>query len=108
MTLKAAQTNALCLSCHGPGKANGPIYDELPQHTHHAATSTGSQCINCHMAKTGENSIDAEARNHTFDFISPAQSIGTSTPNSCNLCHTDKSPEWALEAVKKWYPRLKS
>src|SRR5262249_28583597 len=25
------------------------------------------------------------------------------TPNACNMCHTDRSPEWAMAAVEKWY-----
>ena len=96
MTLKSAATNALCLTCHGPGKTVGPNYKDISEHTHHAAGSTGSQCISCHMPKTGENSVGAEARDHTFNFVSPAVSIGTKNPNSCNLCHADKTPEWAL------------
>ena len=57
MTVKSASTNALCLTCHGPGKTVGPNFTTLSEHTHHAATSTGSQCISCHMPKTGENSV---------------------------------------------------
>lgn len=113
MTVKSASTNALCLTCHGPGKNVGPNYTSISEHTHHAVTSTGSQCINCHMPKTGENSVGAEARDHTFNFISPSVSLGKpdaagkTNPNSCNLCHADKTPEWALEQAKKWYPKLK-
>ncbi|MGC4044586.1 MAG: hypothetical protein QM758_12395 [Armatimonas sp.] len=65
------------------------------------------------MPKTGENSVGAEARDHTFNFVSPAVSLGKpdakgqTNPNSCNLCHTDKSPDWALTQVKQWYPKLK-
>jgi predicted CXXCH cytochrome family protein len=107
MTIKSAETNALCLTCHGPGKFVGPAYQSISDHTHHAATSAGSQCINCHMPKTGENSVGAEARDHTFNFVSPAVSVDSQIPNSCNLCHTDKTPQWALETAKKWYPNLK-
>jgi hypothetical protein len=59
------------------------------------------------MPKTGENSVGAEARDHTFNFVSPAVSIGKKDPNSCNICHSEKSPEWALDYVKQWYPKLK-
>ena len=107
MTFKAADSNALCLTCHGPGKTVGPDYKTLDEHTHHAPLSTGSECMECHMAKTGSNSVKAEARNHTFNFISPAESIKSGAPNSCNTCHADKTPEWALDSVKKWYPKLK-
>ena len=107
MTTKSASTNALCNSCHGPGKTSGPNYKVLSDHTHHAVGSTGSQCINCHMPKTGENSVGAESRDHTFNFVSPAVSVGTNIPNSCNLCHTDQKPEWSLTYLKKWFPDKK-
>ena len=55
------------------------------------------------MPKTGENSVSAEARNHTFDFISPEATIKKGDPNSCNTCHADQKPQWALDAVQKWY-----
>jgi predicted CXXCH cytochrome family protein len=107
MTVKSAETNALCLTCHGPGKSIGPSYLTLDEHTHHGPLSVGSRCIECHMTKTGENTVKAEARNHTFDFISPADTIKNGDPNSCNTCHADRTAEWALDNVKKWYPTRK-
>jgi hypothetical protein len=92
---------------NGPGKTVGPDYKTLDEHTHHAPLSTGSRCIECHMPKTGENSVAAEAHNHTFNFISPADTIKTGDPNSCNTCHVDKTSQWALTEVRKWYPKLK-
>ena len=38
-----------CNTCHGPGKQVGPDYKSITDHTHHAVSSAGSQCINCHM-----------------------------------------------------------
>jgi predicted CXXCH cytochrome family protein len=107
LNVKSAETNALCLTCHGPEKSPGPRYKVLSDHTHHEPLSAGSRCIECHMPKTGENSVTAEARNHTFNFISPADTVKNGDPNSCNSCHTDKTPQWALTEVKKWYPKLK-
>ncbi len=107
MTIKDAASNALCLTCHGPGKNVGPDYQTLSDHTHHAPLSTGSRCIECHMAKTGKNAVAGEARNHTFNFVSPADSIRYGVPNSCNICHADKTPQWALALVEKWYPKGK-
>ena len=107
MTTKSAATNALCLMCHGPATNNGPDYKSIEEHSHHAATSTGSRCIECHMAKTGKNSVDAEARNHTFDFVSPADTIEFGVPNSCNSCHTDQTADWTLRHTKEWYPDSK-
>jgi predicted CXXCH cytochrome family protein len=105
LNVKSGETNALCLTCHGPGKSIGPKYRTLDEHTHHAPLSLGSRCIECHMTKTGQNSVRAEARNHTFEFISPAETIRSADPNSCNTCHADKTAPWALDYVKKWYPK---
>ncbi len=60
------------------------------------------------MAKTGANSVAGEARNHTFDFISPTATIKNGNPNSCNLCHKDQTSEWSLSFVKKWFPKLEA
>ena len=50
----------------------------------------------------------AEGPNKTIqaDFSKPDAS-GKTNPNNCNLCHTDKSAEWALGKVKAWHPKLK-
>ncbi len=53
------------------------------------------------MPRTGENSVAAEARNHTFNFLSQADTIKNGDPNSCNICHADKTPQWALAEVRK-------
>jgi predicted CXXCH cytochrome family protein len=101
-TIKAAKTNALCLTCHEPGKSAGLEYETLSDHTHHAPTSVGSRCIECHMPHTGKNSVAGESRNHTFDFISPADTIKQGVPNSCNGCHAEETPQWAVSEMEKW------
>ncbi|MEI6713768.1 MAG: cytochrome c3 family protein [Verrucomicrobiota bacterium] len=107
MTIKSAASNALCLTCHGPSKDIGPKGASLTAHTHHGELSTGSRCIECHMPKIAENGVPGEMRNHTFDFISPLATQKTKDPNSCNTCHSDKTPEWALEFVQQWWPKGK-
>ncbi len=107
MTVKSAATNALCLTCHGPGQAQKLAEPLLADHTHHAATSKGSICIECHMAKTGENSVAAEARNHTFNVVPPAETVKNGTTNSCNICHKEQTTEWALAKFAEWYPKKK-
>jgi len=34
----------------------------------------------------------------------PEATIKFGSPNACNQCHKDKSPEWANKNVKKWHP----
>src|SRR5215831_4977112 len=94
--------NQLCLSCHGPSSPNGPHAASIEAHTHHRADSTGSECISCHMAKIEQTIADINVRSHTFNFISPEMTDQYKIPNSCTTCHADKSPDWALEALKGW------
>ncbi|HKV05541.1 MAG TPA: cytochrome c3 family protein [Candidatus Acidoferrales bacterium] len=93
--------NTLCLRCHGPDTQPGP-HMSVTQHTHHAEGSAGSRCIACHMplieTTLGDNFVAA----HTFRFISPQLTKQFGTPNPCTSCHTDKSPDWALEQLATW------
>lgn len=44
----------------------------------------------------------------TTAFASPARFIEKlGVPNTCNDCHTDKSPEWSLGYLQKWYGQTK-
>ena len=94
--------NVLCLQCHGPNSPNGPHTPTLEQHTHHSATSTGSECVNCHMPKIEQEMTTTNVRSHTFKFIAPLEGERLKMPNSCNTCHTDKDAAWATNALKTW------
>ncbi len=98
--LKPAST--MCLECHGPGSPNGPHTRTIEEHTHHAAASAGSDCIDCHMPKIEVTIADINVRSHTFRFISPTDTKQYKIPNSCNLCHQDKSTDWAADALRRW------
>ena len=95
-SLKLKQTgNALCLSCHEPN------YGEFSHHFHDV-TSEGAQCINCHM--TGKTYMGNDfRRDHSFRIPRPDQTVNYGTPNACNECHTDKSPEWASQFINVKY-----
>jgi predicted CXXCH cytochrome family protein len=97
--------NALCLDCHGPNSQAGPHAPTIEQHTHHKAGSTGSECITCHMPKIEQTIADQNVRSHTFHFVTPGDTDALKIPNACNLCHTDKSTEWATAALKSWPDR---
>ncbi|MFT3700042.1 MAG: cytochrome c3 family protein [Kofleriaceae bacterium] len=90
--------NALCLRCHEAGGTNGPRTATLEAHTHHAAASTGSQCIACHMPENAETLGPVKVRSHTFKFVTPT----SATPNPCTLCHADKPASWASNAIAAW------
>ncbi len=90
-----APGNAVCAQCHVPSQ-----YDN-PQHHHHAEDSAGAQCANCHMPETTYMGVDAR-RDHSMRIPRPDLSVVIDTPNACNMCHTDKDPLWALDALKQW------
>jgi tetratricopeptide (TPR) repeat protein len=90
--------NQLCTQCHVPGK-----YD-TPAHHHHPPESTGALCIECHMPARTYMVID-KRRDHSFRAPRPDHTVAFGTPNACNDCHTkpNETPQWAADAVRKWY-----
>jgi predicted CXXCH cytochrome family protein len=95
----------ICFDCHGPNTQNGPHTPTIEAHTHHKPDSPGSECVACHMPKIAETIADIKVRSHTFKFVSPSETDALKIPNACNLCHKDKSTEWATTALKTWGDR---
>ena len=89
--------NTLCTRCHAG------MDQDLTAHTHHAPTSEGSSCVECHMPRT-VTSIKATMRDHSISIPTPENTIAHGIPNACNLCHGDRSPEWAVETLDEWFP----
>jgi predicted CXXCH cytochrome family protein len=92
----------LCLTCHSPASPNGPHAPTLEAHTHHAAGSAGSDCVSCHMPQIEQEIANVNVRSHTFEFIPPTMTDELKVPNPCTGCHTDKSTQWAREALRGW------
>jgi predicted CXXCH cytochrome family protein len=90
--------NRLCTQCHVAAK-----YDTIAHH-HHPADSTGAQCVACHMPMRTYMVID-ERHDHSFRVPRPDLTVTIGTPNTCNDCHTlpYETPQWAADAVRKWY-----
>ena len=42
-----------------------------------------------------------EAKKEIKETKGPEGTIKFDSPNACNICHTDKSPEWANNVVKQ-------
>jgi predicted CXXCH cytochrome family protein len=109
-----AEGNALCVTCHNASSpaARGSIdasglkqndYDS-PAHHFHRAGESGSRCVDCHMPQRTYMVIDPR-RDHSLRIPRPDLSVKLDTPNACNLCHADKSAQWAAQAVAQWYGR---
>ncbi len=88
--------NQACLSCHEA------MRDKLAAHTHHAPSSEGSRCYNCHMPHTTYGLLKA-IRSHQIDSPSIAVTRATGRPDACNLCHLDRSLGWAAGFLQQWY-----
>src|SRR5699024_2342411 len=96
LELKANVTdNSLCMQCHEPQ------YNTF-EHLRHQVNTEASQCVSCHMPGRYYMEIDYR-RDHSFRVPRPDLSAQFGTPNACNDCHDDKSPQWAAEAVEQWY-----
>ena len=115
--------NMMCLSCHGPGATNAPVINPV-SHSHHkvfghdtngvmthldlaaynpgAIKETGGECVNCHMPQTVYMQRHSR-HDHGFTIPDPLLTKQFGIPNACNRCHTDKSTDWSLEHVEKWY-----
>ena len=93
--------NGLCLGCHTKQNPAG-LRGTVSEHTHHAATSKGSQCTACHMPRIEQTIKDSYVAAHTFRFISPQETEQSGIPNPCTSCHSDKSNEWARQELAKW------
>lgn len=89
--------NALCGQCH-----LASTYD-VTEHHHHARSTSGSLCVDCHMPAKTYMVVDPR-RDHSFRVPRPDLSSSLSTPNACNGCHEDESTEWAATAVASWFP----
>ncbi len=89
----ADNPNAACASCHKENAEN------VVEHSGHKAGSQGAICVNCHMPQTEFGRMIRT--DHSFRPPMPEATIKFGSPNACNICHTDKSPEWANKIVKK-------
>jgi predicted CXXCH cytochrome family protein len=91
----------VCMQCHGPQRPAGPP-GTIEHHTQHRADGAGSRCAACHMPLIARTVGDVNVRSHTFRFISPAATARDGVPNPCTSCHTDRSTDWAISALKTW------
>jgi tetratricopeptide (TPR) repeat protein len=89
-----AEGNGVCLQCHAADRF------DTPSHHFHEAGSDATQCVECHMPAKHYMVVDPR-RDHSFRIPRPDLSVKIGTPNACNQCHTDKSPQWAAAALRQ-------
>jgi predicted CXXCH cytochrome family protein len=86
----------VCLQCHAADKYTGVA------HHHHEGASPAPTCVSCHMPGGIYMAVDVR-HDHGFRIPRPDLSAKLATPNACNACHADKSPEWAASNIERWY-----
>jgi tetratricopeptide (TPR) repeat protein len=94
-----------CSDCHEPHAAklrvSGDKY-EVATHHHHEGIKPAVTCASCHMPLRTYMEID-KRHDHSLRIPRPDLSVKLGTPNACNDCHADKSPQWAASTVEQWY-----
>lgn len=93
-----AESDRLCTQCHQPLAAA----ENIERHTHHAAKSQGSRCIECHMSNVNWRLL-IRRRDHSFAPPVPEMTARYGVPNACTTCHEDRTPEWAAATLDTWY-----
>jgi len=91
------KANEACMPCHQERVANSTA------HTHHKPEGPGNKCITCHMPMT--DFARMQRSDHSMRPPAPAATIQFHSPNACNTCHADQSPQWADEWVRQWRKR---
>jgi tetratricopeptide (TPR) repeat protein len=93
----AEKANDACLPCHRDHVADPAA------HSHHKADTPGSRCVSCHMPMT--EFARMLRSDHSMRPPAPAATIRFKSPNACNGCHADKTPQWSDQWVRKWRSR---
>jgi predicted CXXCH cytochrome family protein len=91
-----ANGDGVCLQCHSTNKY------ETAEHSFHGKTSPAVACISCHMPTKTYMGVHVR-HDHGFRIPRPDRTVSLGTPNACNGCHRDKSPEWAGAAIERWF-----
>jgi predicted CXXCH cytochrome family protein len=84
----------VCMQCHAETYA-------APSHTRHEGADAPN-CISCHMPAREFMVIDTR-HDHSFRVPRPDLSVTLGVDNACTDCHTDKTAEWAAQAIEDWY-----
>jgi predicted CXXCH cytochrome family protein len=86
--------DGVCLQCH-----SAPTYAAAAHHQH-AGVDPPVGCPACHMPVRTYMGVDAR-HDHSLRVPRPDLTVKLGTPNACNDCHADKSPEWAAAAIER-------
>jgi len=86
--------NKACTNCHTNHEA------EYEAHTHHPFSPKSPTCTDCHMPTTQFGNMTRS--DHSFRPPMPKATIEFGSPNACNLCHSDQTPQWSQNKLEIW------
>lgn len=94
---ESGTANNACMPCHKDKVENATA------HTKHPAGTEGNKCVSCHMPMT--EFARMLRSDHSMLPPTPATTVAYNSPNACNLCHTNETPQWADKKVREWRTR---
>ena len=97
--LATPRGNALCAGCHQQYSSEAA----LSAHTHHAAGSAGSVCIECHMPRKNMGLDYRLTRYHRIGSPTDPERVLGDRPLECALCHADRSVESLTVDMERWW-----
>jgi len=92
-----APGNAVCGQCHAPSRF------DVGAHHHHRGGGPGAACTSCHMPTKTYMVVDPR-HDHSIRIPRPDRSVALGTPNACGGCHAREGPQWAADAIARWFP----
>jgi predicted CXXCH cytochrome family protein len=91
--------NSVCTKCHAAYAAPAA----LQAHSHHAAHSEGSVCLNCHMPKKNMGLAYEFTRYHRIGSPTDEARVLGDRPLDCAMCHAERSVEQIAATMEKWW-----
>lgn len=77
-----ARDNSLCGQCHVDKLAS------IEEHSGHPASNDASpRCVDCHMSAAQKSAVNYDIHQHTFEVMTPADTLELNQPNACAICH---------------------
>ena len=95
---QGALSNKQCTACHE--ELVTPL--KMAAHSHHVKPV---RCVDCHMSYSWVGDDERKHQrtsDHSISVPHPEESIAFGTANACTTCHTDRKPQWAVDALRRW------
>ncbi len=83
-----------CINCHQQFSAPEAVFE----HSKHQPAS--ANCFSCHQPEIAYGHLEFQ-QTHEINIPNAELTATKNIPNACNLCHTDKSVNWAISESKK-------